>query len=77
MHGETRRGGLAFDLADLMKTKIVFDLAFNPEDVKTTTLMHNFANKLKENNQENLKLLLNICLSLSDEKDNLLELLKV
>ncbi|MBC7473938.1 MAG: CRISPR-associated endonuclease Cas1 [Candidatus Sericytochromatia bacterium] len=77
LHGETRRGGLAFDLADLMKTKIIFDLAFNSEEVKTTKLMHNFANKLKENNQENLKLLLNICLSLASEEDNLLDLLKV
>lgn len=77
LHGETRRGGLAFDLADLMKTKIIFDLAFNPEEVKTTKLMHNFANKLKENNQENLKTLLKICLSLASEEDDLLNLLKI
>lgn len=77
LHGETRRGGLTFDLADLMKTKIIFDLAFNPEPIKTNKLMHNFANKLKENNQNNLKLLLNICLSLAGEKDNFLEILKV
>lgn len=76
LHGETRRGGLTFDLADLMKTQIIFDLAFNPEQIKTKVLMHNFANKLKENNQKNLKLLLNICLSLASEEDNLAELLK-
>lgn len=76
LHGETRRGGLTFDLADLMKTQIIFDLAFNPEQIKTKVLMHNFANKLKEDNQRNLKLLLNICLSLASEEDNLAELLK-
>lgn len=77
LHGETRRGGLAFDLADLMKTQIIFDLAFSPTQIKTSKLMHDFANKLKENNQENLKLLLNICLSLASNEDNFLEILKV
>lgn len=77
LHGESRRGGLAFDLADLMKTQIIFDLAFNPTEYKTSKLMHEFANKLKENNQQNLKLILNICLSLSAEEDNLIEILKV
>lgn len=77
LHGNTRRGGLAFDLADLMKTKIIFDISFNPNPIKTTNLMHSFANKLKENNQENLKILLNICLSLADENEDLFKILEV
>lgn len=77
LHGDTRRGGLAFDLADLMKTQIIFDLAFNPEPIKTSILMHSFANKLKEDNQKHLKLLLKICLSLASNEDDLLDILKV
>lgn len=77
LHGEKRRGGLTFDLADLIKSQIIFDMAFNPEPIKTTTLMHNLASKLKENNQEKLKLLLRIVLSLSSDEDDLLEILKV
>lgn len=77
LHGESRRGGLAFDLADLMKTKIIFDLAFDKKEITTKLLMYEFANKLKENNQENIKIILKICLSLSENEDNLLEILKV
>lgn len=77
LHGEKRRGGLTFDLADLIKSQIIFDMSFNPEPIKTTTLMHNLAAKMKENNQEKLKLLLKIVLSLSAAEDDLLEILKV
>lgn len=69
IHGNTRRGGLVFDLADLIKTQIIFDLAFDNKPITTQMLMHKFAAKLKENNQQHLKLILNICLAIGDEDD--------
>lgn len=76
IHGDTRRGGLAFDLADLVKTQTIFDLSFNPIQIKTNLLMHKFANNLKQDNQKLLKLLISVCLSLADKDEKLMELLK-
>lgn len=77
LHGDKRRGGLTFDLADLIKTHLIFDLSFSQENIKTSNLMHSLANKFKEDNQRYIKLILNICLSLANEEDDLLNILKV
>lgn len=77
IHGDTRRGGLTFDLADLIKIPLVYNLCFDKNPITTKDLMHKFSQNLKQNNQFYLKLLLNICLSLADNDDNLLTILKV
>lgn len=69
IHGNTRRGGLVFDLADLIKTQVIFDLAFDNKPITTQMLMHKFSAKLKENNQKNIKLILNICLAIGEEDE--------
>lgn len=50
LHGYSRRGGLTFDLADIFKTKIIFDIAFSEEEMSTRKTMFMLANRLKENN---------------------------
>ena len=67
LHGSTRRGGLAFDLADLYKTQIIFDLAFTKEKKTIRQLMYSLSEKLKENNSKIIKELIKICLYISGD----------
>lgn len=77
LHGTTRRGGLAFDLADLYKTKIIFDLAFTKEKKTIRQLMYLLSEKLKENNSKIIKEIIKICLYISgDTSINIDEILK-
>lgn len=77
LHGESRRGGLAFDLADLFKTSLIFDLAFKQQNISIKELMYKLSSRLKENDQFYLKQMIAICLSLGDEKDTLAEVLNI
>ena len=75
MHGEKRRGGLTFDLADVIKNVITSDLCFdkNYEDKK---LYFYLKNRLVENNYFYTKLLFFICKQISEGNVNLYELCK-
>ena len=75
IHGKKRRGGLAFDLADIIKNVITSDLCFdkNYEDKK---LYFYLKNRLVENNYFYTKLLFFICKQISEGKINLYELCK-
>lgn len=77
LHGESRRGGLAFDLADLFKTSLIFDLAFKQQNITIKELMYTLSSRLKENNQFYLKKMIEICLSLGSDLDNFQEVLSV
>lgn len=73
LHGVTRRGGLAFDYADIFKTKIIFDLAFSKEDISTREMMYKLSMKLKENNYEIIKTMIKLCLHIAGDEDLKLE----
>lgn len=69
IHGFSRRGGLAFDLADLIKTPTIVRLAFSADkDKNTRQLMYYLMSMLKENNNYYFKLLINICLMLGESE---------
>lgn len=68
IHGFSRRGGLAFDLADLIKTPTIVRLAFSADKEKNTRqLMYHLMSMLKENNNYYFKLLIHICLMLGED----------
>lgn len=75
LHGESRRGGLAFDLADLFKTPLIFDLAFEQKNISIKELMYTLSSRLKENNQFYLKKMIEICLSLGSAEESLSEVI--
>ena len=67
IHGFSRRGGLAFDLSDLIKTPTIVRLAFSADkDKNTRQLMYYLMSMLKENNNYYFKLLIHICLMLGE-----------
>lgn len=67
IHGYSRRGGLAFDLADLVKTSTTVELSFKEKDKNFRQLMYQLMTKLKENNNKLFKLMIKICLILGEE----------
>lgn len=67
IHGKTRRGGMAFDLADIIKTKVILPLCFDLT-IKEENLMIILRKELMENNNKLTKLLLEICKSISQNK---------
>ncbi|TKW75091.1 MAG: CRISPR-associated endonuclease Cas1 [Bradyrhizobium icense] len=77
LHGESRRGGLAFDLADLFKTSLIFDLAFKQQNITIKELMYKLSSRLKENDQWHLKKMIAICLSIGEDNNTLAEVLKI
>lgn len=80
IHGESRRGGLAFDIADIFKTQLIFDLAFNvKKDYQTNVLMYTLAKKIKENDivKEMIKINLIISSSETNDEEKILELDKL
>lgn len=68
IHGLTRRGGLAFDLADLFKNLLVFPLAFDPKTYTNKDLMYEFTSRLKNKNQKIIKKMIEISLQISENK---------
>lgn len=70
LHGETRRGGLAFDLADIVKPLLILDICFD-KNVEERKIYFHLKNKLVENNYFYTKLLFFICKNIGDRKTNL------
>lgn len=62
IHGFTRRGGLAFDLADVIKNDTTLPIAFDPGVIPGKLAMYRLTAVLKEKNEERLKTLIKICL---------------
>ena len=58
LHGTTRRGGLAFDLADLIKHETTLKIAFDRKVKSTKHAMYELSKALKRNNFELTKLLI-------------------
>lgn len=76
IHGYSRRGGFSFDLADLIKTKTVFDFAFSAnKDINIRQLMFKSMSVLKKDNKKYIKLLVKICILLG-ENDFSIELFR-
>lgn len=71
VHGRTRRGGLAFDIADIYKQKLSLDLAFNSEGVSNRALMWECSSLLRENNKLIIKEIINICKFISGKKQDI------
>lgn len=67
IHGFSRRGGLAFDLADLIKTSTVVEMSFKEKDKNVRQLMYQMMTHIKKNNHKLFKLMVRICLILGDE----------
>lgn len=62
LHGYTRRGGLAFDLADVFKNQLTLPIAFDPSFKGSRDAMYQMAKALKKNNFEVIKRMIKICL---------------
>ena len=62
IHGLTRRGGLAFDLADILKNDSTLPIAFNKQIPPDKHCMHKLASVLRERNEERVKAILAIAL---------------
>lgn len=58
IHGTTRRGGLAFDFADILKADCVTPIAFNAKVEGSKNAMYKLAGALRENHSERVKTLL-------------------
>lgn len=67
LHGYTRRGGLAFDLADVFKTELSMTLAFDPNIKGARDSMYALAKALKKDNFEVVKRMIKICLHLGGQ----------
>lgn len=65
IHGKTRRGGLCFDLADLIKNKIVLPLAFDLK-IEEKDLMVKLRTSLMEKDNKYTKMLLKLCKEISE-----------
>lgn len=61
LHGQTRRGGFAFDLADIFKSPLTLDLAFKYRDKDYRYVMSKLSLLLKQNNYEIIKEMIYIC----------------
>ena len=62
LHGYTRRGGLAFDLADIFKTETTMVIAFDSKIKNTKEAMYELAKYLRRDNSEIIKKIIKICL---------------
>lgn len=69
IHGFSRRGGLAFDLADLIKTNTTVEISFSMvnDEKNNRQLMYYLMSKLKEKNNYLFKLLIQISLLIGEE----------
>lgn len=67
LHGYTRRGGLAFDLADIFKTELTMTVAFDATVKSAKDAMYELAKRLKQNNFEVIKKMIKICLLLGGQ----------
>lgn len=72
IHGETRRGGLSFDLADIIKIQTTTKLSFNPK-YKTKDLIINLRNELSKNNFLFIKIMIEVCTAIANKKTSFAE----
>jgi len=73
IHGQTRRGGWTFDLADIFKVSLHYDLCFDKKPYKTTELMYEFNKRIKEKNQFIIKNMIKINSAISNKSMSELE----
>lgn len=67
IHGQSRRGGLSFDLADIYKLELTIRPSFRtPSIIDNRRLLYDFNNKIKDNNNRILKEIINICIKIGD-----------
>lgn len=77
LHGISRRGGLAFDLADLIKPVSILDLSFD-KNIEELKIYSELRNVMSKNNYFYTKLLFFICEKIGEgNKDIFLEYLKI
>ncbi len=69
IHGTTRRGGLTFDIADILKPLTVMDLAFNNQELNNRQLMYRLFVLLKNDNFKLIKIIIEICLFMGGNKE--------
>ena len=62
LHGYTRRGGFAFDLADIFKTELTMTLAFDANIKGGKDAMYALAKALRKDNFDVVKRMIKICL---------------
>lgn len=72
IHGKTRRGGLAFDLADIYKYELTIKPAFRiPDDMEYKKIMMYLNKDLKKNNFKTIKEIVDISLKIGEGKTDL------
>lgn len=72
IHGKTRRGGLAFDLADIYKYDLTIKPAFRiPDDMEYKKIMMYLNKDLKKNNFKTIKEIVDISLKIGEGKTDL------
>ena len=67
LHGYTRRGGLAFDLADIFKTELTMALAFDANIKGGKDAMYALAKALRKDNFNVVKRMIKICLHIGGQ----------
>ena len=67
LHGYTRRGGLAFDLADIFKTELTLTVAFDANINGGRDAMYALAKALKKDQFEVVKRMIKICLHIGGQ----------
>ena len=67
LHGYTRRGGLAFDLADIFKTELTMTPAFDTNIKGGKDAMYALAKALRKDNFNVVKRMIKICLHIGGQ----------
>lgn len=65
IHGTTRRGGWTFDLVDIYKTSLYFDICFSNIKYTTRHVMQILANRIRDNSQSIIKEMIELSLSIA------------
>jgi CRISPR-associated endonuclease Cas1 len=71
IHGQTRRGGFSFDLADVFKYDLCINNAFKYRNCDFKFTLMKFSQNFKDHNFEKLKEMIKICSWMAGEIDNL------
>lgn len=70
VHGQTRRGGLAFDLADIFKYELCMKPAFSKKKIKNKDLIIEFSSALKKNRFRIVKEMFHVLKYINGEIDD-------
>lgn len=72
IHGQSRRGGLSFDIADIYKLDLTIKPSFRtPQIIDNKRLLYDFNYKLKDNNDKILKEIVELCLKIGEGDKNI------